>query len=87
VRWQQKESHQEADRFEPRLERAVAKVFERLADEIEIEFLAVVIGTGNAKAALRMLDQLRIDEQFAAPAAIISDVVIKGGKVAERILE
>lgn len=86
MRQEQREAHGEADRFEPRLARAVQLVFDRLGDEIEIEFLAIVIGTGNIKAALQLLEKLKIDEQFKAPAAIVGDVVLRGGKVAERIL-
>ena len=72
--------HQEADRFEPRLDRALRRAFIRLRKEIKITKLISSLQQGHVGVANVVMDK-DSEKAFDACVDILVDIYIKGGKV------
>ena len=80
------EIHAEADRFEPRLERAFVKAQESLRDHVDLDALADALADGNVRRALAAIPDEAIDKTMQPVVAILADAHIRGGRVGANLL-
>jgi hypothetical protein len=80
--------HAEADRFEPRLARALRRSIEKLRERVSINALAMALHARDARTAVALLKQAIVADVLSPAGTIIRDAVLRGGKVgAERLNE
>ena len=73
--------HAAADRLEPRLARAFARAVERIRAGVSINDLAMAIAAKDAKRAQAIVSRAAIKDALGPAGAIVSDAVLKGGRV------
>lgn len=72
---------EQADRFEPRLERAAHRAFERLRSKLSINTLALAISAKSITEAMRHVSAAKVDDAFVGMGGIIIDAHLRGRKV------
>jgi hypothetical protein len=75
-----------ADPIEIRVTRAYEKSVERLVEQISITELAEALATGDVRRAMRLFSDEKIKDSLEPVGNIISDAVLRGGKVGAEIL-
>jgi len=76
--------HVQADRIEPRLERATLKAFDRMSSRVPVQALAEAIDARDLRTAARIIEEIAIEDALKPTDDILSDAFVKGGKVAAR---
>jgi hypothetical protein len=75
-----------ADPIEIRVARAYEKSVERLMEQISITELAEALATGDIRRAMRLFSDEKVEGSLEPVGNIISDAVLRGGKVGAEIL-
>lgn len=74
--------HAEADKFEPRLARALDRAAERMRETMSINALAIAIAGKDVRAAMAQLPAAAVEDALRPVATITRDAVLRGGRVA-----
>ena len=72
--------HVQADRIEPRLERATLKAFDRMSSRVPVQALAEAIAARDPRTAARIIEEIDIEDALKPTEAILRDAFVKGGK-------
>ena len=82
-----RELHSEADRFEPRLARALVRASKILRDRTPIVDLANALAEGDVRAAEAVLTRVGFEDALVPSGAIVKDAFARGGRVGAEILD
>jgi hypothetical protein len=74
--------HRAGEAVEPRAVRAFMLALVRLRSRIPVESLATAIKAGDMRAVDEIVTALDIEDAFGPVAEIVSDAVLRGGKIA-----
>lgn len=74
----------EADRFEPRVARAIKRAAYKLRLNIRIDLLTIAIANKDVRAAMASLPD--ISDSYTPVGDIIKDAVLRGGRVSEKLI-
>lgn len=80
------EIHREADRFEPRLERAFVKAQDALREKVDLDALANAIADGNVGRAMAAIPDDAIERSMEPTVAILTDAHLRGSRVGANLL-
>jgi len=73
--------HAEADRFEPRLARALQKALLKLRGRVSVDALAAALKAGNVRRAVAVLSRAAVEDALSPVAQIKRDAFVRGGKL------
>jgi hypothetical protein len=73
--------HREADRFEPRVARAMERAAARLQARISEDALASAIAAGDVRRAVATLPDAAVRDALTPVAAIARDAFVRGGQL------
>lgn len=74
--------HAEADRFEPRLERALGRSIEKAREAVSVNTLAMALAAKDVKAAMAQLPPPTLQDALSPAGTIARDAFARGGRVA-----
>ncbi len=72
--------HEQADRIEPRLARALGKATDRMRSLIPFAPLAEAIAARDERGAARIIAEMDIEDTLVPSEQILRDAFLKGGK-------
>jgi len=72
--------HEQADRIEPRLARAIEKANDRMSSRVPVAALADAIANRDPRTAARIVEEIAIEDALKPTEAILRDAYVKGGK-------
>jgi len=74
--------HVAGEAIEPRAARAFMRALARIRSRVPVELIATALKSGDMRAVDETITKLDIEDAFEPVAQIISDAVLRGGKIA-----